>query len=84
MNRFMGYFVEIQMHKAVLIFEHTWYGYDGDSSREDTVVLSHNSKEVLNHLIEKECRNRLTTQYGDFGLMTHQCVLKSTDTFETK
>lgn len=72
------------MHKAVLIFEHTWYGYDGDSSREDTVVLTADNKAVLNHLIEKECRNKVTTQYGDFGLMTHQCVLKSTDTFETK
>lgn len=72
------------MHKAVLIFEHTWYDYDGDSSREDTVVLNANSAEMLQHLIDKECRAKISSNYGDFGLMTHKCVLKSTDTFETK
>lgn len=73
------------MHKAVLVFEHNWYGYDGDTSRKDTVVLNSSiSEEHLNTLINKEIKKNVSKDYGDFGLMTHQCSLISTDIFETK
>ena len=73
------------MHKAILIFEHNWYGYDGDSSRKDTVSLESSiSKEHLNTLVQKEIKKNVSKDYGDFGLMTHQCHLISTDIFETK
>lgn len=72
------------MHKAILVFEHKWYGFDGDSSRKDTVVRESSiSEENLNKLIEKEIKKNVSTDYGDFGLMTHQSNLISTDIFET-
>lgn len=73
------------MHKAILVFEHDWYDYDGDSSRKDTVVLESSiSEEHLNTLVKKEIKKHVCKDYGDFGLMTHQCHLISTDIFETK
>ncbi|AFC21899.1 hypothetical protein GAP32_444 [Cronobacter phage vB_CsaM_GAP32] len=72
------------MHKAVLIFEHTWYQYDGDYSRTETEVLTSDTEQGLDKLIKKITEKTVRNDYGDFGLMTHTCVLKSTERFETK
>lgn len=72
------------MYKALLNFKHTWYDYDGESSSVDCLVLSSQSKDELMEMIDQAKESKITKDYGDFGLMTHQCTLKSSEIFEVK
>lgn len=72
------------MHKAILVFEHTWYDRDGDYSRTENQVLTSDTEQGLDKLIEKITEKFVCEQRGDFGMLMHECVLKSTERFETK